>query len=106
MSSTKSKMLKGILWITIDKYSGLALGIVVSMVLARILSPDEFGLIALASVLLAFIGLLSNMGLGPAIIQKQDLTQKDINSVFTFTIIVGTLLSAVYFFLSWPIARF
>ena len=93
-------------WITIDKYSGLVLSILVSMVLARLLSPAEFGLIALASVLLAFIGLLSNMGLGPAIIQEKDLTQKDIDSIFTFTVIVGLVLSCVYFCLSWPIARF
>ena len=106
MSSTKSKMLKGILWITIDKYSGLALSIIVSMVLARLLTPDEFGLLTVASVVLAFIGLLSNMGLGPAIIQEQNLTKKDTNSVFTFTIIVGLVLAGVYFCLSWSIARF
>ena len=106
MSSTKSKMLKGMFWITIDKYSGLALSIFISMVLARLLTPDEFGLVTLASVLLTFIGLLSNMGLGPAIIQAQNLTQKDINSIFTFSVIVGLVLSCVYFFLSWPIAGF
>lgn len=106
MGNTKSKMLKGMFWITIDKYSGLALSILISMVLARLLTPDEFGLVTLASVLLTFIGLLSNMGLSPAIIQEQNLTQKDINSLFTFTIIVGLILSCLYFCLSWPIARF
>ncbi len=106
MDNTKSKMLKGMFWITIDKYSGLALSILISMVLARLLTPDEFGLVTLASVLLTFIGLLSNMGLSPAIIQEQNLTQKDINSLFTFTIIVGLILSCLYFCLSWPIARF
>ena len=106
MSSTKSRMLKSIFWITIDKYSGLILSILVSMVLARLLSPSEFGLVALASVLLAFIGLLSNMGLGPAVIQEQNLTQKEINSIFTFTIIVGFVLACLYFCLSWLIAWF
>lgn len=106
MGSTKRTMLKGMFWITIDKYSGLALSVVISMVLARLLTPDEFGLVALASVLITFISLLSNMGLGPAIIQEQNLTQKDIDSLFTFTIIVGLLLAGVYFLLSWPIARF
>ena len=93
-------------WITIDKYSGLVLSIIISMVLARLLTPDEFGLVALASVLLTFIVLLSNMGLGPAIIQAQNLTQKDINAFFTFSVTVGLVLSCVYFCLSWPIARF
>lgn len=106
MSSTKSKMLKGMFWITIDKYSGLGLSIIISMVLARLLTPDEFGLVTLASVLLTFIVLLSNMGLGPAIIQAQNLTQKDINAFFTFSVTVGLVLSCVYFCLSWPIARF
>ena len=106
MSSTKSKMLKGMFWITIDKYSGLLLSILVSMILARLLSPAEFGLLALASVILSFIGIISGMGLGPAIIQEKDLQQKDINSVFTFSVIVGFLLSFLFFCLSWPIASF
>ncbi len=106
MENTKTKMLKGMFWITIDKYSSLFLSILVSMVLARLLSPSEFGLIALVTVLLSFISILSGMGLGPAIIQERNLQQKDINSVFTFTIIVGLFLSVVFFCLSWPIASY
>ncbi len=94
------------LWISIDKYSGLLLSIFVSMVLARLLSPSEFGLLALATVLLTFIGIISGMGLGPAIIQEKNLQQKDINSVFTFSVIVGFILSFIFFCLSWPIASF
>ena len=94
------------LWITLDKYSGIFLSIIVSMALARLLSPSEFGLVALVSVLLSFISILSGMGLGPAIIQAKHLEQNDINSLFTFSIVIGLLLSFLFFCLSWPIASY
>ena len=94
------------MWVAIEKYSVTGINLVVTMVLARLLAPSDFGVITLASVFLAFISMLSEMGLGPAIIQQQKMTQKDIDSIFTFTILVGAFFSLVYFALSWSIADF
>ncbi len=106
MGETKRRMIKGMMWVAIDKYSVLSINIIVSMVLARLLDPSDFGIVTLASICLAFISMLSGMGLGPAIIQQKDMTQKDIDSTFTFTILIGAFFSLVYFGLSWPIAHF
>lgn len=94
------------MWVAIEKYSIMGIHLIVTMILARLLSPSDFGVITLASVCLAFISLLSEMGLGPAVIQQQEMSQKDIDSTFTFTILVGAFFSLVYFALSWSIADF
>ena len=106
MGETKRKMINGMKWVAIDNYSVMGINFIVSMILARLLEPSDFGLVTLASVCLAFISMLSEMGLGPAIIQQREMTQKDIDSTFTFTILVGAFFSLVYFGLSWPIAHF
>lgn len=106
MGSIKKELAKGVAWTGLSAYTGQILGIIISMILARLLSPTEFGLIALATVVSSFLGMLSTMGIGPAIIQRKDLTQDNLNSIFTFTLIVGFILGIILFCSSWPIAAF
>ena len=84
MPTLKHDMIYGVFWSGVEKYSGLIVSIIVSAVLARILSPDEYGIVAIATVLIHFLSMFATMGIGPAIIQRDDLTQKDLNSIFTF----------------------
>ena len=106
MGSIKKELAKGVAWTGLSAYTGQILGIIITMILARLLSPTEFGLIALATVVSSFLGMLSTMGIGPAIIQRKDLTQDNLNSIFTFTLIVGLTLGIILFCSSWPIAAF
>ncbi|WP_081657761.1 oligosaccharide flippase family protein [Prevotella sp. AGR2160] len=71
MSSLKVEMAKGLMWTAIGKYTGIVISIVVSMVLARLIAPEEFGIVAIAQVAIAFIGVISDMGIGAAIVQNQ-----------------------------------
>ncbi len=106
MGSIKKELAKGVAWTSLSAYTGQILGIIITMILARLLSPTEFGLIALATVVSSFLGMLSTMGIAPAIIQRKDLTQDNLNSIFTFTLIVGFVLGLILFCSSWPIAAF
>ena len=85
MSSFKKEMINGLLWSAVEKYSGLFIGIIISMILARILGPEEYGVVAIATVLIHFMSMFCTMGIGPAIIQRQDLTCDDNNNIFTFS---------------------
>ena len=76
MSEFKNQMKKGLFWTAIDKYSGQVVSIVISMILARLLTPYDFGVVATASVLLGFLGIFSSIGIGPAIIQRNDYLKK------------------------------
>lgn len=102
--SDKQQLVKGMFWSAIEKYSSMAVSIVVSMILARLLTPEEFGTVAIATVLISFFSILSSMGIAPAIIQRRDLTQNDLNNIFTFSCYIGFLLALLFFFGSWIIA--
>lgn len=106
MSDIRKSLLKGVFWSAVEKYSGLIISIVISMVLARLLGPKEYGVVAIATVIIAFLQMFCTMGIGPAIIQRKDLNEQDLNSIFTFSLSIGLALSALFFFSSWSIAAF
>lgn len=106
MSEDLNKLSHGVFWNAVQKYSGLVVSTVVSMVLARLLSPEEFGIIAIASVIISFLTMLSDMGIAPAVIQRKDLTENDINNIFTFSCIIGLVFAILFFFASWGISSF
>lgn len=106
MSSIKQELFKGVFWSAVEKYSGLVVSLVVSMVLARMLGPKEYGVVAIATVIIAFLQMFCTMGIGPAIIQRTDLTNKELDSIFTFSLSIGTVLAVLFFCSSWGIASF
>lgn len=106
MGTLRQDMLHGVFWSAVEKYSGLVVSIVVSMFLARILSPKEYGVVAIATVAIHFLQMFCTMGIAPAIIQRKDLTDKDINNIFTFSLSVGMVLASLFFFSAKPIADF
>lgn len=102
--SVRQDLIKGVFWSAIEKYSGLLVGLIISAVLARIISPEDFGVMSIATVIINFLTLFATMGIYPAIIQHQDLSEKNLDSIFTFTILLGCVLAFVFFILSWPIS--
>lgn len=106
MTTIKEDLINGIIWTAIGKYSGMAVSLIITSVLARLLSPEEFGVIAIANVIIWFLAMFTSMGIGPAIIQRNDLEQKDLNNIFTFTMLTGGLLGIIFWGSSWFIANF
>lgn len=106
MSSFKKDFLNGVLYTSVSKYIGIVISLLITAVLARLLEPTDFGLIAVATIMINFVNLLTDFGLGPAIIQKDDLEQKDLQSLFSFTIFAGFIAAFVIFCLCHPIALY
>ncbi len=106
MASVKQDLLSGVFWSSVEKYSGLIVSIIVSMILARLLSPEQFGVVAIANVIILFLTMLCQMGIGPAIIQRRDLSNQDINSIYSITCILGAFLAIAFFFSSSLIASY
>ncbi|WP_438767199.1 lipopolysaccharide biosynthesis protein [Kushneria sp. TE3] len=76
----------------IEKYSNLIVQFAVTMVLARFLTPTEFGVVATVMVIIFFFNLLGEMGLGPAIIYHKELTTEEIRGLFIICFILGIAL--------------
>ena len=106
MNSTKKQLIGGVLYTAIAKYAGIVISLLVSAILARLLSPDDFGVVAISLVFIAFFNILSDLGVGPAVIQHQNLTKDDLSNIFSFTIYGGVFIALVFFCLSWVIAAF
>lgn len=98
--SVKKDIAKGVFWIALAKYSGIFITLVVTAILARLISPAAFGTVAIAMVILHFLNILADIGIGPAVVQYRDLTRKNLNDIFTLTILAGFVLSLILFFAS------
>lgn len=105
MSSIRQELVRGVFWSAVEKYSGLVVSIIVTMVLARLLSPQEYGVVAIATVIITFLQMFCTMGIGPAVIQKE-LSGKELDSIFTFSLAIGVFMALLLFFGSWLIADF
>lgn len=88
------------------KYSTVVLQIIVNAILARLLTPEDYGIVIVISVLITFLNLFANMGLETAVIQKKELTNEDYNSLFTLSAVIGILLVLIFIILSYPISIF
>lgn len=106
MSSLKQKVVKGVFWALLERLGVQGVGFIVSMVLARLLSPSDYGTIALLSIFIAIAGCLADSGFGTALVQKKEVTELDFNSVFYLSLVASGVLYAVLFFSAPMIARF
>lgn len=102
----KEAFAKDVSFIAVSKYSGIVVSIIISMVLARLLTPSDFGVVAIATVFIVFFSLFTDMGLGSAVIQRRDLTAEDLKDISGWTFWIGLLLGTLFFFAAKPISRF
>lgn len=104
--SLKDKTVKGVAWSGIDNVVQFGVTFVVSIVLARLLSPDDYGLLGLIAVFTAVCTALINGGFTTALIRKKDATDDDYNTAFIVNLGISLLLYIVIFLCSPLIANF
>ena len=105
-NSLKNKTVKGVGWSAIDNVAQYGVTFIVCIVLARLLSPDDYGLLGLIAIFTAVCGTLINAGFTTALIRKQDATDDDYNTVFIVNLGMSLLLYGIIFFCSPLIADF
>lgn len=96
----------GMLWSALDRVLANIGQLAIAIVLARILSPEVFGLVAMLYVFLAISDVFINSGMGSALIQRQDVTDLDRSTVFVFNLIVSCSLYILLFISAPSIANF
>jgi O-antigen/teichoic acid export membrane protein len=102
----ESKAIRATFWTVMDYGCSMALRVVNSVVLTRLLMPEYFGLMTLVTTLIVGISLLSDIGLGPSIIQSpRGDDPVFLNTAWTLQIIRGLCIFAVSLMLAWPMAR-
>ncbi|GAB7231607.1 lipopolysaccharide biosynthesis protein [Facklamia hominis] len=101
-----NKLREGIIYNSIGKYSNVLISLIVQIILARMITPKEFGIIAIVNVFLVFFQLLSDFGFGPAVIQQKDLDDLEINHIYSFTVYYSIVLALLLCFSSKFITNF
>lgn len=102
----KAKTAKGVGWGFADNIFGLGITAVANIILARILSPADFGIIGMTAIFMTLSTSLVDSGFTGALTRKKDTVKADFDTVFYFNLAVSCLLYAVLFFCSPFIARF
>lgn len=104
--SLRSTALRGMLWTYMDQFGGQIINFVISVLLARILLPEEFGIIAIIWVFVAISNSLVGSGFGQALIRKKDVDELDFSSVFYINFAVSLLVYFILFSTAPLIADF
>lgn len=101
-TSLKSTATKGIFWSAVDKFAVQFGQFVVSILLARILLPEDFGLIGMLAIFITLSQTFVESGLGMGLIQRQDSSEVDFSTVFVFNLAVSSFFYLLLF-LSAPL---
>lgn len=102
MASLRHQTISGLKWAALSRGAQQLLQFLVTLVLVRVLTPQDFGLVAMVTVITGFIGIFGELGLTAVIVQRQDLTEAQKSSVFWVTVCLGVLL-AVFTALCAPV---
>jgi PST family polysaccharide transporter len=98
--SLKKKTFWGAIWNSLSSVSLTGLNFVITAILARLLTPNTFGVMGMIQTTIALIAMMNQFGLAPAIIQGENLNQKRLSSLFWLNMLIGLLMTSIVFFSS------
>ena len=102
----KDNVVTGFLWRFLERCGAQGVALIVSIVLARLLEPEAYGIIAIVTIFTSIMNVFIDSGLGNALIQKKDADDLDFSTVFFFNIILCFVLYIVMYYCAPVIATF
>ena len=105
-NNTKHKSVKGTAWSFADNLLTIGCSFVIGVVLARLLSPSDYGTVGVLSIFLSIANVFVDCGFGTAIIRKKDRTQDDMSTAFYFNVGLGLVVYLILFAISPLVADF
>ncbi|CDS94054.1 conserved membrane hypothetical protein [Sphingobacterium sp. PM2-P1-29] len=98
MNDLRKQLFSGVFFTAVAKYANLVISLLVTSVLARLLAPDQFGVVAIATVAISFLNLIADIGLSATVIQHKELDRKSLSSLFSLSIYIAFILALIFFF--------
>ncbi len=87
----KEKAIHGVIWSSVDRFAGQIIQFVISIILARILIPSDYGIVGMLGIFMAISGVFIDGGFSSALIQRKDRSEEDLNTVFYINIGMATV---------------
>ena len=106
MTGSGRALARGAAWMISYRMLDRIIGLVSTLVLARVLTPADFGLVAMATALIAFVELFGSLGLDTALIQRPGATREHFDSAWTMNVLIGASVALALLLCAWPLARF
>lgn len=106
MDNTKTKVLSGLIWKFAERISAQVVTFVVSVILARMLMPEDYGLITLVTIFITFANCIVTNGFGSSLVQKKDADNLDFSTVLYFQTAFSIVLYLILFASAPLIAKF
>ena len=106
MGQLKDKAVSGVSWSTIEKAFSEIVQFAIGIVLARLLSPSDYGTVGLLAIFFAVAGIFQDSGFASALIQKKDRNQADFSTVFFFNVGMSLVIYGILFISAPYIASF
>jgi PST family polysaccharide transporter len=100
------KSVHGIAWNYVSFGLGKILVLVTTAILARLLTPEEFGIVAFATITIEYLSILKDLGLGAALIHRRENVAEAANTVFTLNLLLGIFLTVTAFIIAPFVAVF
>ena len=104
--SLRERTISGMLWSFMQKFGTMAIAFVANIVLARLLTPDDYGCIGMLLIFIAVANTFIDGGFGSALIQKKEPTQEDYSTIFYWNLFLSIVLYGILFFTAPFIADF
>lgn len=104
--SLKHQALKGVMWSAVERFSVQGIQFILTIVIARLVLPSDYGLIAMLSIFLAIAQVFVDSGFSNALIQKKDRTETDFSTVFYFNILISIIIYILLYISAPYIATF
>lgn len=105
-NSLRKKTIYGVFWSAIDRFASQGIAFIISIVLARLLTPDDYGIIAMLSIFISVSQAFVDSGFSSAIVQKQNRTELDLSTALYANMGIGIIFYLILFFCSPFIASF
>ena len=106
MGELKDKAISGVKWNAIGRFSTQGVNFIIGLILARLLSPSDYGVVGMVGIFFAIAQTFIDSGFGSALIRKNDCTDTDYSTAFYFNVIVGLVCCIVLWIASPLIANF
>ena len=106
MKDVRSRLLKGAIWLSGARLASNLLATISTLVLARLLLPSDFGLVALGTTTLSILTSITNVSLSEALLQHRDPSNHHFYTVWTINLLRGVLIGSVFALIAVPVARF
>lgn len=102
----KQKLLSGLKYNALQKYANVVIALVFGAILARLLSPEEYGVVAVLTVFYTFFSMFSDFGISTGIVQFKELSIRQLQAINTITLFLAFILAIAFYWCSFLIAEF